>query len=214
MVGNIGYNTQLTASIQEPLQLYYDDFDANGSIDPLLCYFVDGQSYPFVSRDDLLGQLPYLKKKFLFFKDYAKAQIQDILTPTQLEASKKLEVTTLATTYFDNQNGQFIAKALPVEAQIAPVQTIQSLGVNGDKHLDLILAGNQFNNRVKLGRMDSNHGMVFMDNGKGNFELVPANQTGIYFEGVVQNSAKTKVVQNKGSLFEVNNEFVELYQLK
>jgi hypothetical protein len=53
-----------------------------------------------------------------------------------------------------------------------------------------------------------------MDNGKGNFELVPANQTGIYFEGVVQNSAKTKVVQNKGSLFEVNNEFVELYQLK
>ncbi|MBS1577004.1 MAG: VCBS repeat-containing protein, partial [Bacteroidetes bacterium] len=53
VVGNLGLNTQLKASGKEPLTLYYKDFDGNGSVDPVLCYYVQGVSYPFNSRDDL-----------------------------------------------------------------------------------------------------------------------------------------------------------------
>ena len=51
------------------MTLYYKDFDGNGSIDPLLCYYIGGVSYPAASRDDVTDQLPVLKKKkFLEYK--------------------------------------------------------------------------------------------------------------------------------------------------
>ena len=54
IAGNWGLNTQLKASKTEPVELFWKDFDNNGSIDPFLCYYIQGKSYPFVSRDELL----------------------------------------------------------------------------------------------------------------------------------------------------------------
>ena len=57
VVGNIGLNSPLHASPEEPVELYYADYDENGSIDPFLCFYVQGVSYPFVSRDELNDQI-------------------------------------------------------------------------------------------------------------------------------------------------------------
>lgn len=57
IVGNFGLNSQLKASLEEPVQLYSKDFDSNGSLDPILTSYNMGESYPIFSKDDLVGQL-------------------------------------------------------------------------------------------------------------------------------------------------------------
>ncbi len=46
VIGNAGLNTQFKASEKEPLTLYYKDFENKGTMDPVLCYYIDGISYP------------------------------------------------------------------------------------------------------------------------------------------------------------------------
>ncbi|MFT5832960.1 MAG: hypothetical protein ACI97N_000586, partial [Cognaticolwellia sp.] len=183
VIGNLGLNSQLSATSTEPLELFHGDFDDNGSVDPLLCYYIDGKSYPFISRDDLIGQLPHLKKNYLYFEDYANAQIQDILTKGQFKMAKKQIVTTLETIYLENNHGKFIKKDLPMNAQIAPVHAIQSFDVNNDGNLDIITGGNTLNTRVKLGRLDGNHGQILLGNGKGNFKPMPYAQSNFNING-------------------------------
>ena len=80
IIGNCGLNTQFHVNEKEPMTIYYKDFDNNGSIDPILCYYINGVSYPASSRDDMTEQLPGLKKKFLEYKDYADATINEMFT--------------------------------------------------------------------------------------------------------------------------------------
>ena len=63
-IGNYGMNSQLKA----PLTLYYDDFDNNGAVDPILCIVEAGKEYPFLSKDDIQSQLVRLKSKYVFLR--------------------------------------------------------------------------------------------------------------------------------------------------
>ncbi|OYX91271.1 MAG: RNA-binding protein, partial [Sphingobacteriia bacterium 35-40-5] len=78
VIGNLGLNAQFKASEKEPMSIYYKDFDENGSVDPVFCYYIGGVSYPAASRDDLMDQLPSLKNKFLEYHKYANATINDL----------------------------------------------------------------------------------------------------------------------------------------
>jgi len=178
----------------------------------LLCYYNGGKSYPFISRDDLIGQLPHLKKNYLYFKDYANAQIQDILNEGQLRIAKKLMATTLETIYLENNNGQFVKKKLPTNIQIAPVHAIQSFDVNNDGNLDIITGGNTINTRVKLGRLDGNHGQIFLGNGKGEFKPMPYVQSNFDIKGSVRQIEKITVDNKTHFLFGVNNEAFRMFE--
>ena len=57
VLGNCGTNNQFRASVKEPVTLYVNDFDDNGTIDPVMCYYIQGESYPMASRDELLEQI-------------------------------------------------------------------------------------------------------------------------------------------------------------
>lgn len=212
VVGNLGLNSQLSATSTEPLELFHGDFDDNGSVDPLLCYYIDGKSYPFISRDDLIGQLPHLKKNYLYFEDYANAQIQDILTKGQFKMAKKQIVTTLETIYLENNHGKFIKKDLPMNAQIAPVHAIQSFDVNNDGNLDIITGGNTLNTRVKLGRLDGNHGQILLGNGKGNFKPMPYAQSNFNINGSIRQVEKITIGHKIHLLFGINNEAFQLFE--
>jgi len=212
VIGNLGLNSQLSATSTEPLELFHGDFDDNGSVDPLLCYYIDGKSYPFISRDDLIGQLPHLKKNYLYFEDYANAQIQDILTKGQFKMAKKQIVTTLETIYLENNHGKFIKKDLPMNAQIAPVHAIQSFDVNNDGNLDIITGGNTLNTRVKLGRLDGNHGQILLGNGKGNFKPMPYAQSNFNINGSIRQVEKITIGHKIHLLFGVNNEAFQLFE--
>ena len=71
VVGNLGTNVPFKASISEPLSITYGDFLNNGTIIPILCSYNNGKSYAFYSKDEMAEQIPWIRKKFLTYADYA-----------------------------------------------------------------------------------------------------------------------------------------------
>lgn len=169
IAGNQGFNSQLKATVKEPVSLFYQDFDENGKIDPILAYYTQGKNYPAYSRDEISDQLVSLKKKYITHEAYSTATIDEVLADFKNKDIKKLEINTLETIYLENNNGTFKVKTLPIQAQFSPVYAIESSDINGDGFLDLILAGNQSKGRVRLGNIDANYVQVYLNDSKGNF---------------------------------------------
>ena len=66
VIGNLDLNSQCKASDKQPAEMYYNDFDDNGIIDPVLCFYIQGKSYPYLSGDELVSQINRMVKKFRF----------------------------------------------------------------------------------------------------------------------------------------------------
>ena len=64
LAGNAGLNSPIKASPGEPAELYTYDYNNDGRLDPVLCYFIQGKSYPMNSRDDIIKQISQLGDKF------------------------------------------------------------------------------------------------------------------------------------------------------
>jgi hypothetical protein len=186
IAGNFGTNSQLKASPTQPLELTYKDFDNNGTVDPILTYYVQGKSYPFAGHDEMVNQIGVLKRKFPDFASYANATISDIFTPGDLKGATVLSATELRTAIFRNTGSKFEKRLLPVEAQFAPVYAIEVLDYNKDGNPDFILAGNQSANCVKIGVIDANYGQLYEGDGKGNFRYIPQAQSGLSVTGDVK----------------------------
>lgn len=215
VIGNCGLNTQFKAKPNEPLSVYYKDFDGNGSIDPLFCYYIDGTSYPAASRDDLADQLPFIKKKFLEYKAYSTATINDIFTQDQLKDAKILKAGNMQTVYLENQGSKgFLLHQLPLEAQVSSVYGITSADVNKDGKKDLILMGNNTWTRIKFGRYSANHGMVFTGDGKGNFKYVNQTVSGLNIKGNVRSVATLKTKTGTSIIVGINNDHALLLDNK
>jgi len=169
IVGNLGFNSQLKASTTEPVSLFYQDFDDNGKIDPILAYYTQGKNYPAYSRDEISDQIVSLKKKYISHEAYSTATIDEVLAEFKDKDIKKLEITTLESVYLKNDKGTFTIQTLPIQAQFAPIYAIENTDVNSDGFQDLILGGNQSKGRVRLGNIDANYVQVFINDKKGNF---------------------------------------------
>jgi hypothetical protein len=190
-------NTQFHVDEKEPMTIHYKDFDNNGSVDPVLCYYINGVSYPAASRDDITDQLPGLKKKFLEYKDYANATINDLFTEDQLKGADVLKAETMETVYLENTgNNGFAPHTLPLQAQYAPVYAIAATDINQDGKKDILLAGNNTWTRIKFGRYSANHGIAMLGDGKGNFKYLAQNESGLNIRGNVRSLEVISVGKN------------------
>jgi hypothetical protein len=205
VIGNCGINTQFRCTAKEPMTIYYKDFDNNGSIDPILCYYINGVSFPAASLDDLTDQLPFLKKKFLAYKDYANATIQDLFTSDQLKDAKVLKAEMMESVVLENQGKQFLLHKLPIEAQFAPIYGITSLDVNHDGKKDLLLAGNNSWTRIKFGRYTADHGTLLTGDGKYQFTYVPQVKSGLQIRGDVRSVTAVKNKEKMQIIVGINN---------
>ena len=187
IVGNLGLNSQCKASDAEPAELIYKDFDDNGAVDPILCFYIMGKSYPYLTRDELLDQMSMMRPRFPDYKSYADAGMNEVFTKEELEGAKTLKANYLKTAYFESsKEGRFKEKPLPVQAQFSPVYTITPLDYNGDGHKDLLLCGNMTQARIRFGKYAANHGVLLKGNGKGGFSYVPDQQSGLKLKGDVR----------------------------
>ena len=176
VAGNLGLNSRYRA----PLRLYAKDFDQNGSLDPILCVQENGRYLPVSMRDNLLKQLPGLKKKFVRNTAYSMAPVEEVFSKNELEGARMLETQMLESAWFENRNGEWVAHPLPDEAQISPVYAIRSGDFTGDGLTDLLLVGNDSGFDVETGPLDTSPGCLLQGDGKGNFTAIPARQSGFW----------------------------------
>ena len=212
IVGNWGLNSQYHASSTEPLTIMYGDFDNNGFVDPIICNYIQGKSYPMASRDEMTDQIVSLRQFFPTYDAYSEATIDDLLNETQKKTAKKIAVNCLQTVWFENINGKLIKHELPVEANFAPVHAIVLEDFNHDGNLDILMGGNVEQTRIKIGKIDANYGMLLLGNGKGDFKYINQEQAGICIKGCVRSMVNIKDKSgNVQLLIGINNAVPQIY---
>ncbi len=211
VAANWGTNSILQANAGEPVTLCYADFDNNGSIDPLLCYYLQGQSYPMASRDELTDQMVSLRQRFPTYDSYSEATINEILSPQQLQSAKQLKADFFETVWFENRNGIFFKHSLPLQANYAPVYAIALADYNGDGKTDILLGGNIEQTRIKIGKIDAGYGTLLTGDGKGNFNYVPQLNSGLLVRGCVRDIILLQSGNKKNIVFAVNNQLPVMY---
>ncbi|MDQ6843557.1 MAG: VCBS repeat-containing protein [Bacteroidota bacterium] len=211
VIGNMGLNTQCKASDSEPAEMFYKDFDNNGSVDPILCFYIQHKSYPYVSRDELLDQMSNMRTRFPDYKSYADATMKEIFTPEEMKDAKHLGANDLSTSYFEfGADGKFHEKPLPLQAQFSPVFTINALDYDKDGKQDLLLCGNINQARLRFGKCDANYGILLKGDGKGNFNYINQQQSGFHIWGDV----RSVLTINNILVFGINQKDTKAYKLK
>ncbi|NEW83045.1 MAG: VCBS repeat-containing protein [Mariniphaga sp.] len=216
IAGNLGLNTKIKADSLHPAQLYMNDFDNNGIPESILTYYkIDGKSYPYYLKEDIVSQIPILKKKFLKHTDYAGKTIEEVFDKPQLESAVVKKAFLFQSCMFINRgNGKFDRQPLPAEAQLSPVYAILAEDFDNDGWKDILLAGNLFGLKPELGRYDANYGTYFkgLPNNKLEYKT-PAN-SGFFYKGEardlvsIKNSAQKKLIilaRNSDSLMIFEN---------
>ncbi|KAA6438212.1 VCBS repeat-containing protein [Dyadobacter flavalbus] len=184
VVGNVGLNTEGHPSQDKPLTLFAKDFDRSGTMDPVLCRYFGNELYPVHPRDEMTSQMNFLKKRFIYYADYSKADIGKVFSKEELKDAKKMVCEAMQSVLIINKgNGKFEVKPLPAAAQLGSVYGICAADYNHDGHLDLLLSGNTYATESISGRLDAFSGLLLTGNGKGDFTPVKAAESGFLVEG-------------------------------
>jgi hypothetical protein len=214
IAGNLGLNTCIKVSEKEPGELVYADFDSNGSVDPFFNFYIQGVSYPFVSRDELNEQIYPMRKRFTSYAAYSQATINDIFSKEELEKANRLIVTETRTLAFLNRNGKMQPVELPMQAQFSVVTNIISDDFNSDGKKDLLLLGNHSDNRLKIGCINSSYGCLLTGDGKGGFNYVSQPNSGLNIKGDVKTATALKINNTKYIIAGICNEAMEFYKVQ
>lgn len=186
LLGNLAPNTQFNASVQQPMSLCVNDYFKTGKTEPVLCYYIQGKNYPYASRNEILEDMPALRKKFFYYKDYALAAFNDVFTLEQQKGMLELRANELKNCWLENKNGQLTLHELPVAAQFSAIQSAVITDVNNDGVNEIFAAGNFYPFRVQLGREDAGKGVLLQWN-KKKHALAQSNlSTGICADGDVR----------------------------
>lgn len=156
--GNIGENSLLRATVEAPLTLYLHDFDQNGQVDPVIFKYQRGEMIPLATKDQLVKQIPSLKKKYSGYADFAK--VRDVTSLTGVAEQDILETKKVQETrsmLFINERGFYQAHPLPKTAQLSDINNFliedHNSTVTGIKYV-----GNRRDYSAEIGANTSNGG--------------------------------------------------------
>jgi hypothetical protein len=207
IAGNEGLNNRLTASAKEPVRLYFNDFDDNGKKEQVLTYYLDGHEIPFANKDELQKQIPIIKKRFLYARDFAKASLNDIFSESKLKNSDVLTADYFANSVLMNKgNMNFTTQPLPWLAQLSPFKDAVVINANNDSLPDILLVGNFYDNNIQMGRNDADFGTILVNKGNGRFDCESIN--GLEIKGQVRHIKKIKIGKEEAYILARNNDSV------
>ncbi|MEP6554680.1 MAG: VCBS repeat-containing protein [Ferruginibacter sp.] len=215
LAGNIGDNTKLHASEKFPLELYVGDFDNNGDLDQIMAIEKNGSYYPFMSKEELEGQLPsVIKKKYLGYASFAGQTVQNIFGE-KLDHAKKMTAELLSSVVLmNNKNNGFIISSLPSPVQWSPAMAFYTADFNGDGATDIFSAGNFYGVLPYEGRYDASYGTVLLNEKNNSFKTISNLQSGIMINGEVRDIKMIKT--KKGNIIAValNNDAIKFNSIR
>jgi enediyne biosynthesis protein E4 len=216
VAGNWGRNTKYERFMREhPLRLYHGDLDANGKYDALKAvYNAELQKYvPVAGPEMVIDHLPSAAERIPSYAAYARIGMEELI---RASGAAVLEIDTMESMLFLNRGGSFEPKALPVEAQFAPVFGMAVADFDNDGNEDVVLGQNLFETRWDIGRLDSGRPLWLRGDGKGGFTTISTTESGLSAGGqqravaiadfnsdgrmdvaMTQNNAETKLFENR-----------------
>ncbi len=215
VLGNIGENFYLRPDAANPVRLWINDFDQNGTVDNIMTRTVEGRDMPVFLKHDLEEQIPTLKKQNLKHGAFAKKSIQELF-PSQLIQSSQVKTFNYPASViaFNEGAGTFRLQNLPQAVQFSNVQAINSLDLDQDGHPDLVLGGNEFGFLPQFGRLDASFGHVLIGDGKGGFSPLPAGKSGLQLAGQVRDLVQIRSKGRRCLLFLRNDDYPVLYEVQ
>ena len=220
VAGNLGLNNRYGVSPKQPITLFAKDIDGNGSVDPILAYYMvnnNGQRnlYPAIGRDQFSSQVPSIKKRYIEHAAFSKDDINNIFTPQDRDGMLTLTCEETRTCWFENiGSGKFVKHALPTAAQFAPVNAIVCTDADGDGKTDILIAGNEYQAEVMTGRYDASYGLMLKGDESGNFSPVSPAKSGLIIDGDVKDMKLVLSATGKLLVVAVNDNKLRVFDTR
>ncbi|MEO6220565.1 MAG: VCBS repeat-containing protein, partial [Ginsengibacter sp.] len=184
VAGNLGLNSKYKASVEEPVIVRYNDFNKDKALDAFLFAYNNKVEYFTQPKNVITDQIASLKNKIYYYYQYGKIGYKDIFSAEERKDAKELQAFQMSSVYIENKgSNNFVVKALPMMAQVAPMNGILSSDVDNDGNLDIVSVGNFYGPEALTGRYDASVGWVLKGNGKGDFQFINPQQSGFYVGG-------------------------------
>lgn len=213
VIGNHGLNSRFNASPEKPLSLYVNDFDQNGTPEPVITQYNGEKAFPLTLRHDLVMQMPALKKKYQLYTDYKEQTIEDVFTAEQIKSSIQRKVYRLESAYLENKgNGTFDLTPLPSPAQFSPNYGILLQDFDRDGNLDILLGGNLYGVKPEVGRYDANYGLFLKGKGDNTFLPEFSKESGFRTIGEVRDLTLVKAGNRDLILVAKNNDEMQVFE--
>jgi len=209
IAGNYGLNSKLKPTDQDPVKLYLTDIDKNGTVDPLLTYSINQKDYTFLGKGDIEKQVPLIKKKFLYYHDFAGKTVNELFGDS-LTNTKPLMVNSFASgVFFNKGNGNFQFKPFPSSAQTAPLFGFSAFAGTGKG----IIAGGNFSGVIPFeGRYDADYGDLLSLDKNGNFKWASPVNTGFLLRGEVRDIKTVKTAKGVIYIVAFNNSGLKFFK--
>jgi hypothetical protein len=209
VAGNLGLNNRLNATEQQPVKLYYNDYDGNGKKEQVLTYYLGGKEIPFATKDELVKQIPQLKKKYLYAEDFARTSLSEIFGKEKLNGADVLTANYFSNALLiNNGNWNFTLEPLPWLAQLTSYRDAAVIDANNDDRPDLLLAGNFYHSNIQMGEYDADYGTVLINRGNGSFSATLLN--GMAVKGEVRHVRKINAGKKEAFVLAKNNDSLKV----
>ncbi len=213
IAGNLGLNSRLTASPEQPVRMYYYDFDGNGKKEQVLTCYLQNREIPFANKGEIEKQLPGMKKQFLYAEDFAKASLTDMFSKEKLDKADLFSADYFSNAMLINDGKlNFTVQALPWQAQLSCYKTAVVINANNDSLPDILLGGNFYANNIQMGRYDGDYGTILINNGKDSFTC--ENLNGVIIKGQVRHISSIKIGKSDAIIMARNNDSLKVIRFK
>jgi len=153
-LGNVGDNSRYRASQAKPLEIQFADFDKNGSVDPVIFQYFGDTIYPLASRNQLVGQIPKWKTKFLVYREFAYVGRDQFFHPEEKEMASVRQAHEFRSGLLRNLGDSVQFDAFPPQAQFS--RTFGMLEIPEG----IFAVGNFYGNETVTGRNDAGRGAL------------------------------------------------------
>ncbi|MEM9646970.1 MAG: VCBS repeat-containing protein [Bacteroidota bacterium] len=215
ILGNLGQNYKYKANQHEPFEVYYHDFDTNGSKDLVLGYYNFGELFPVRGRECSSQQMPSIKKITPTYDLFGKSTISDIYGHENLSEALHLTAYNFKSgVLLNNGSMDFEFIAFPEMAQLSSINAILGHDVDKDGKIDLIIGGNLFSSEIETPRNDAGYGLVLKNSGDGQFVGINADKTGLFAPADLKNLSFIEISGTTHLLVGNNNHVLQSFSLK
>ncbi|WP_297762006.1 FG-GAP-like repeat-containing protein, partial [uncultured Muriicola sp.] len=215
VLGNQGANLHYKPTLKNPMKMWINDFDGNGTIEQIVTLNENGKDYPLHQKKELTNQIVSLKKQNLKASEYAKKTINE-LWPAEVFDNSIMKKSGIAESIIaiNEGGGKFSIKILPPRVQLSCICGIACTDINNDGYIDLIMGGNNFEFKPQYSRLDANYGNVLLGNKELNYQWEDYSKSGFFIKEEIKHLKKFKDRNgNKFVIAALNDAQPKIYRL-